>query len=100
MAKFGHFQDGNKYVITEKQPARPLLNYIWNARVLAGVNHLGGGIGAYGVRALSYIDPTGKGRCSVIRDGNRYFYVKDKKTGKVFNPGWYPCKTGQHRRRK
>ena len=93
MAKFGHFEDGNKYVITEKQPARPLLNYIWNARVLSGVNHLGGGIGAYGVRALSYIDPTGKGRCSVIRDGNRYFYIKDKKTGKVFNPGWFPCKT-------
>ncbi len=93
MAKFGHFQNGNTYVITEKQPARPLLNYIWNPRVLAGVNHLGGGIGAYGVRALSYIDPTGKGRCSVIRDGNRYFYVKDKKNGKVFNPGWYPTKT-------
>lgn len=93
MAKFGSFKNGNEYVITEKQPARPLLNYIWNARVLSGVNHLGGGIGAYGVRALSYIDPTGKGRCSVIRDGNRYFYIKDKKSGKVFNPGWYPCKT-------
>ncbi|MBQ4155830.1 MAG: hypothetical protein IJD90_03385, partial [Clostridia bacterium] len=94
MANFGHFSEkGNSYVITEKQPARPLLNYIWNPRVLAGVNHLGGGIGAYGVRALSYIDPTGKGRCSVIRDGNRYFYVKDKNSGKVFNPGWYPTKT-------
>lgn len=93
MAKFGSFKNGNEYVITEKQPARPLLNYIWNARVLSGVNHLGGGIGAYGVRALSYIDPTGKGRCSVIRDGNRYFYIKDKKSGKVFNPGWFPCKT-------
>ncbi len=93
MARFGSFNGGNEFVITEKCPIRPQLNYIWNARVLAGVNHLGGGIGAYGVRALSYIDPTGKGRCSVIRDGNRYFYIKDKKTGKVFNPGWYPCKT-------
>ncbi len=93
MANFGKFNGGNEYVITEKCPIRPQLNYIWNSRVLAGVNHLGGGIGAYGVRALSYIDPTGKGRCSVIRDGNRYFYIKDKKTGKVFNPGWYPCKT-------
>ena len=70
-----------------------MLNYIWNARILSGINHLGGGNGAYGARAQSYIDPDGKGRCSVIRDGNRYFYIKDKNTGKVFNPGWYPCKT-------
>ena len=93
MASFGHFQNCNEYKITEKELARPLLNYIWNARVLSGVNHLGGGMGAYGTRALAYIDPTGKGRCSVIRDGNRYFYIKDKKSGVVFNPGWYPTKT-------
>ncbi len=93
MANFGHFKDGNEYVIEKTELARPLLNYIWNARILSGINHLGGGIGAYGTRAQAYIDPSGKGRCCVIRDGNRYFYIKDKKTGKVFNPGWYPCRT-------
>lgn len=93
MSDFGRFNNGNEYVIKKTELARPLLNYIWNARILSGVNHLGGGIGAYGTRAQAYIDPSGKGRCSVIRDGNRYFYIKDKSTGKVFNPGWYPTRT-------
>lgn len=93
MANFGHFNNGNEYVITKTELARPLLNYIWNARILSGVNHLGGGVGAYGQRAQAYIDPEGKGRCCVVRDGNRYFYIKDKATGEIFNPGWYPTRT-------
>ena len=93
MADFGHFKNGNEYVIEKTELARPLLNYIWNSRILSGINHFGGGGGAYGTRAQAYIDPSGKGRCSVIRDGNRYFYIKDKSTGKVFNPGWYPTRT-------
>ena len=56
-------------------------------------NYLGGGVGAYGQRAMAYIDPDGKGRCTVIRDGNRYFYIKNKATGTVFNPGQYPVLT-------
>ena len=93
MADFGLFKNGNEYQITKTDITRPQLNYLWNARILSGVNHLGGGNGAYGARAAAYIDPDGKGRCSIIRDGNRYFYIKNKNTGKVFNPGWYPSKT-------
>lgn len=93
MSAYGKFQDGKEYCIHELRPPRPQMNYLWNARILSGVNHFGGGKGAYGARALSYIDPEGKGRCTVLRDGNRYFYVKDKQSGTVFNPGWYPCKT-------
>ena len=61
--------------------------------MLRGINHFGGGEGAYGNRAASYIDPEGKGRAILIRDGNRYFYVRDEETGEVWNPGWYPSKT-------
>lgn len=93
VSDLGTFQNGKEYKITQLALPRPMLNYIWNARILSGVNHQGGGNGAYGARAQAYIDPDGKGRCSVIRDGNRYFYIKDKSTGKVFNPGWYPVKT-------
>ncbi len=93
MLQTGYFKGGNEYVVTSTNPPRPLLNYVWNARILSGINNFGGGVGAYGVRAQSYIDAEGKGRCSVIRDGNRYFYIKDMNTGKTFNPGWYPCKT-------
>ncbi len=93
MSNYGYFNNQKEYVITDVATPRPQLNYIWNARVLSGVNQNGGGNGAYGQRAQSYIDPDGKGRCTVIRDGNRYFYVKNKASGTVFNPGWYPLRT-------
>ena len=93
MKPYGHFVDEKEFKITDPTPPRPQLNYIWNAKVLSGVNQNGGGVGAYGQRALAYIDPDGKGRCSVIRDGSRYFYIKNKKTGTVFNPGLYPVMT-------
>ena len=93
MKPYGNFVKEKEFKITSPTPPRPQLNYIWNSKVLSGVNQNGGGLGAYGVRALAYIDPEGKGRCSVIRDGSRYFYVKNNKTGKVFNPGYYPSNT-------
>lgn len=92
MANIGYFHE-TEYIITNKEPKRPLMNYIWNSHMLSGINHFGGGVGAYGDRAMSYIDTAGKGRCTVIAGGNRYFYIKDRTTGEVFNPGWYPTKT-------
>ena len=93
MNAYGNFVKEKEFKITSPTPPRPQLNYIWNSRVLSGVNQNGGGVGAYGQRALAYIDPDGKGRCTVIRDGNRYFYVKNKATGTIFNPGLYPTLT-------
>ncbi len=93
MSNYGKFVQQKEFKITNPNPPRPQLNYIWNSRVLSGVNNNGGGNGAYGQRALAYIDPDGKGRCSVLRDGNRYFYIKNKATGVVFNPGQYPANT-------
>lgn len=93
MESYGKFIKEKEFKITNPQTPRPQLNYIWNSRILSGVNQNGGGVGAYGQRAQAYIDPDGKGRCSVIRDGNRYFYIKNKATGTVFNPGQYPVLT-------
>ena len=93
MSTYGSFVAEKEFKITNPKTPRPQLNYIWNARVLSGVNQNGGGVGAYGQRAMAYIDPDGKGRCSVIRDGNRYFYIKNKSTGTLFNPGLYPTNT-------
>ena len=91
--KFGYFQkDGAEFVIDELMPPRPQLNYIWNDSILSGINHMGGGIGAYGDRATAYIDPDGKGRCTIVKNGHRYFYVKDADTGDFWNPGWYPVR--------
>ncbi len=93
MSEFGHFsKDGSEYVFTTPETPRPMLNYIWNAKFLSGINQTGGGNGAYGDRAACYIDPEGKGRSVVIKNGNRYFYVRDEENGEVWNPGWYPVK--------
>lgn len=93
MSKFGHFSKaGTEYIFTATDTPRPMLNYIWNPRILSGVNHFGGGDGAYGGRAANYIDPAGKGRSILIRNGNRYFYIRDEASGEFWNPGWYPAK--------
>lgn len=93
MAGFGNFtENGSKFVFTGTQTPRPMLNYIWNPRILSGINHFGGGDGAYGSRSAAYIDPEGRGRSSLFRGGNRYFYIRDGETGEFWNPGWYPVK--------
>ena len=94
MKKYGKFNEkGNEYIITDYLTPRPQMNYVWNERMLSGINHFGGGVGAYGNRASSYIDEKGRGRANLIKDGNRYFYIRDMKTGAYWNPGWYPSKT-------
>lgn len=92
MSNYGSFSgNGEEYIIRDVNTPRPQMNYTWNKKFLSAVNHFGGGIGAYGGRTATYIDPEGKGRCNIIRDGNRYFYIKEEDT--VWNPGWYPVKT-------
>ncbi len=93
MVKCGEFLNEKEYLLNTPNIKRPMLNYFWNRNILAGVNQTGGGNGAYGRRALTYVDGEDKGKCSVIRDGNRYFYIQDAETGETFNPGWYPSRT-------
>ena len=91
---FGKFiGDGYSYQITDYETPRPLINYMWNPRFLTGVNHFGGGNGTYGLRAACYIDSENRGRATLIRSGNRYFYLKDADSGVLWNPGWYPVRT-------
>ncbi|WP_438434057.1 GH36-type glycosyl hydrolase domain-containing protein [Gorillibacterium sp. sgz500922] len=93
MPNFGHFsEDGSEFVFTRPDPPRPMLNYLWNSRLLSGVNQTGGGLGAYGDRAAAYIDPEGKGRAVLLKNGSRYFYIRDEETGEFWNPGWYPVR--------
>ena len=72
MSNYGKFIAEKEFKITNPNPPRPQLNYIWNSRVLCGVNNNGGGVGAYGQRAMAYIDPEGKGRCTVGIKGFKY----------------------------
>lgn len=94
MSSFGHFSnEGSEFIFTTPRTPRPMLNYLWNPLLLSGVNQLGGGTGAYGDRAAAYIDPEGKGRAVIIKNGNRYFYLRDEETGACWNPGWFPSRT-------
>lgn len=94
MARFGNFNEsGEEYRITDYMTPRPLMNYLWNDRLLSGVNHFGGGDGSYGQKAASYIDAQGRGRAVLINNGNRYVYIKDTDDKTVWNPGWYPSRT-------
>ena len=46
MSRYGNFVAEKEFKITDPKTPRPQLNYIWNSRVLSGVNQNGGGVGA------------------------------------------------------
>jgi cellobiose phosphorylase len=93
MSKFGYFsENGSEYTINTPNTPRPQINYIWNDLILSGVNHFGGGVGAYGGRTITYIDPEGKGRSSIVKNGNRFFYIKDMDSNEIWSPGWFPVR--------
>lgn len=93
MSNFGTFNRRNEFVFTNVETPKPMMQYMWNSRIVSGVNQTGGGDGAVGGHALCYADPEDRGRCFVLRGGNRYFYIRDLDDGTFFNPGWYPSKT-------
>lgn len=92
MSTYGHFSaDGSKYIITNPKTKRYQMNYLWNRRFLVATNQFNAGGGAYQNNASFYIAPNGRG--AMLRNGNRFLYIKDPKTGCVWNPGWYPSRT-------
>ncbi len=89
---FGYFQDdGREFVVTEANTPRGLINYLWNRSLVSGVSQHGGGEGVHGDRALQYVDR--RGRTAMIRDGHRYFYLRDSESGTIWSPGWHPAQT-------
>ena len=89
----GHFSErGSEFFVNEIKTKRPLLNYFWNDKMLIGVNQHGGGNGGYRGNCSSFIGIEDKPRAQLIRNGNRYFYIKDDENV-LWNPGWYPTKT-------
>ena len=93
MKKIGAFNEtGNEYEIFKPDLKRPMVNYFWNKKILCAVNQNGGGNGGYRGMTSQYIGEVGKPRAQLLGNGNRYFYIKDNETGKLWNPGWYPVK--------
>jgi len=89
---FGHFSaDGREYVITDAtRPPRAQINFLWNDNLITGMNQFGSGEGIFNNRTMLYNDS--KGRVDAIKDGHRYFYVRDNDSGEVWNTGWFPTK--------
>jgi len=94
-ASFGHFSpDGTEYVITKPfVPPRAQINFLWNDTLISGLNQFGSGDGVFNNQTLMYNHP--KGRVRLIRDGRRYFYLRDQATGEFWNTGLFPVNTAR-----
>lgn len=92
MAHFGHFNsEGNEFIVNQPLlPIRHLINFSWNNHLISGVNQFGTGEGVFNNQTLLYNDS--RGRAKMIKDGRRYFYLRDE-AGKVYwNLGYFPVK--------
>ncbi|MDR0534477.1 MAG: hypothetical protein LBH01_11040 [Verrucomicrobiales bacterium] len=88
---FGHFSaDDKEYIITEPfAPPRAQINFLWNDTVISGVNQFGGGDGVFNNQTLMYNHP--QGRVRLVRDGRRYFYLRDMASGEYWSSGLLPA---------
>jgi len=88
-AHYGHFsENGREYIITDPlAPPRAQINFLWNDSLISGVNQFGGGDGVFNNQTLLYNHP--KGRVRMIRDGRRYFYLRDNDTGRFGTPACF-----------
>ena len=79
MDKFGHFEE-HEFVITDAfAPPRAQVNFLWNDRLISGVNQFGTGEGIFNGRVMLYNDV--RGRAQLIQNGTRCFYLRDHETG-------------------
>lgn len=92
MSSFGRFVDnGREYEISDiLAPPRPLINFAWNDQVISGVNQFGSGEGVFNNQTFLFNDPAGRAR--MIKDGRRYFYLRDQDNGAYWNAGFFPVK--------
>jgi cellobiose phosphorylase len=93
MKSFGHYDpSGNAYVITDPATPRPWINYLGNRRLRAFVSQNAGGLlwheQPYSGRITRYHYTAAPGD----RPGF-YLYVRDRRTGQVWNPHFAPTCT-------
>ena len=93
MKAYGHFSpDGLEYIITDPfAPPRAQVNFLWNDTLISGLNQFGSGDGVFNNQTLTLNHP--QGRVRLIRDGRRYFYLRDLESGSLWNTGLFPINT-------
>ncbi len=88
--KFGHFDDkAREYVITEPKTPYPWINYLGNKDFFGLISNTSGGYCFYKDARLLRLTRYRYNNVPTD-DGGIYFYINEG--GKVFNPGWKPCK--------
>ena len=88
--KFGHFDDKAKeYVITQPKTPYPWINYLGNKDFFGLISNTSGGYCFYKDARLLRLTRYRYNNVPTD-DGGIYFYINEG--GKVFNPGWKPCK--------
>jgi cellobiose phosphorylase len=93
MKSYGYFSsDGREFIITDPfAPPRAQVNFLWNDTLISGLNHFGGGDGVFNNQTLTLNHP--EGRVRLVRDGRRYFYLRDTESGALWNAGLFPINT-------
>ncbi len=91
MTTFGYFDDRHReYVITDPRTPWPWINYLGNEDFFSLISNTAGGYTF--CKDAKFRRITRYRYNNVPMDnGGRYFYINDG--GKVWSPGWKPCKT-------
>lgn len=90
---FGHFSAENReFILTDPlRPPRAQINFLWNDTLISGLNQFGSGDGVFNNQTLMLNHPAGRVR--MVRDGRRYFYLRDNASGEFWNTGLFPINT-------
>ncbi|MBW2524818.1 MAG: hypothetical protein JRI23_11610, partial [Deltaproteobacteria bacterium] len=94
---YGEFRnDFTEYVVHEPAPVHVIDNYLWNDKVLSHVTQTGLGYLWYDHQGTEITRLTPGGECESAYDKfyNRVIYVRDNRTGEVFNLNWEPIGGG------
>ena len=82
----GYFNDkAREYIITDMYPRRKLLNYLWNDKTVCACDQFGSGTSWSVIDGKKRNIEAGQ-REFTIRNGERIFYIKDRKTGEYYSP--------------
>ncbi|MCF6268415.1 MAG: glycosyl transferase family 36 [Melioribacteraceae bacterium] len=90
--KYGYFDNnGKEYVIKNQQTPKPWINVISNGNYGMVISQTGGG---FSWKEHSEFNRITRWHQDLIKDDwGKYIYVKNNKTGEIWNPTWSPVKT-------
>lgn len=90
--RYGHFDDARReYVIERPDTPLPWINYLGSEEFFGLVSNTGGGYAFYRDARLRRLTRYRYNNIPLDSNG-RYFYLRDKATGKFWSPTWQPVR--------